>query len=75
LTLFVRRQDEHPACYKLIGGGAGLVVCLELDADLQMAQMMTVPLSKIFSKIHIGFTFLVLAHPGSPGQKAVVRVG
>ena len=24
-----------------------------------------------FSKIQIGFTFLVLAHPGSPGQRAV----
>jgi len=27
-----------------------------------------------FSKIQIGFTFLVLAHPGSPGQRAVKRV-
>jgi len=26
------------------------------------------------SKIQIGFTFLVLAHPGSPGQKAVKQV-
>ena len=26
-----------------------------------------------FSKIQIGFTFLVLAHPGSPGQMAVKR--
>jgi len=24
-----------------------------------------------FSKIQIGFAFLVLAHPGSPGQRAV----
>ena len=24
-----------------------------------------------FSKIQIGFTFLVLAHPGSPGKRAV----
>jgi len=27
-----------------------------------------------FSKIQIGFTFLVSAHPGSPGKKAVKRV-
>jgi len=27
-----------------------------------------------FSKIQIGFTFLVLAHPDSPGQRAVKRV-
>ena len=26
-----------------------------------------------FSKIQIGFTFLVPAHPGSPGQRAVKR--
>ena len=27
-----------------------------------------------FSKIQIGFTFLVPAHPGSPGQSGVKRV-
>jgi len=27
-----------------------------------------------FSKIQIGFTFLVPAHPDSPGQRAVKRV-
>ena len=27
-----------------------------------------------FSKIETGFTFLMLAHPGSPGQRAVKRV-
>jgi len=27
-----------------------------------------------FSKIQIGFAFLVPAHPGSPGQRAVKRV-
>ena len=26
-----------------------------------------------FSEIQIGFTFLVLAHPGSPGKRAVKR--
>jgi len=27
-----------------------------------------------FSKIQIGFTFLVPAHPGGPGKRAVKRV-
>ena len=27
-----------------------------------------------FSKVQIGFTFLVLAHPGSPRKRAVKRV-
>ena len=36
---------------------------------------MPLPLAvSCFSKIHIGFTFLVPAHPGSPGQRAVKRV-
>ena len=36
---------------------------------------MPLPLTvSFFGKIQIGFTFLVLAHPGSPGQKAVKRV-
>jgi len=40
-----------------------------------MAQLMPLPLNvSCFSKIQIGFTFLVSAHPGSPGQKAVKRV-
>ena len=37
--------------------------------------METLPLTVCcFSKIQIGFTFLVLAHPGSPRRKAVKRV-
>jgi len=36
---------------------------------------MPLPLTvSCFSKIQIGFTFLVPAHPGSPGQRAVKRV-
>ena len=27
-----------------------------------------------FNKVQIGFTFVVLAHPGSPGKRAVKRV-
>jgi len=40
-----------------------MVICLERDADLHMAQLMTLPLTvSSFSKIQIGFTFLVPAH-------------
>jgi len=36
---------------------------------------MPLPLTvSCFSKIQIGFTFLVLAHPGSPGKRAVKQV-
>jgi len=61
---------------KLEWWGAGMVICLERDADLHMAQLMLLPLTvSCFSKIQIGFTFLVPAHPGSPGKRAVKRVG
>ena len=52
-----------------------MVICLEQDADLHMAQLMPLPLTvSCFSKIQIGFTFLVPAHLGSPGKRAVKRV-
>ena len=52
-----------------------MVICLERRVDLHMAQRMPLPLTvSCFSKIQIGFTFLVPAHPGSPGQRAVKRV-
>jgi len=53
---------------------AGVVICLERDADLHVAQLMPLPLTvSRFSKIQIGLTFLVSAHPGSPGKRAVKR--
>jgi len=53
-----------------------MVICRERGADLHMAQLMPLPLtvSSCFSKIQIGFTFLVPAHLGSPGQRSVKRV-
>ena len=52
-----------------------MVVCLEQGADLHTAQLIPLPLTfSCFSKIQIGFTFLVPAHPGSPGQRAVKRL-
>jgi len=55
--------------------GASVVICLERDADLHIAQLMPLPLTvSSFSKIQIGFTFLVLTHPDSSGQRTVKRV-
>ena len=46
-----------------------MVICLERDADLHMAQLVPLPLIvSCFSKIQIGFTFLVPAYLGSPGK-------
>jgi len=67
LTLLVGRQEGHPGWW-----GAGVVICL--GADLHMAHLMPLPLTvSCFSKIQIGFAFLVPAHPGSLGKRAVKR--
>jgi len=51
-----------------------VVICLERRADLHIAQLMSLPLTvSCFSKIQIGFAFLVPADLG-PGQRAVKRV-
>ena len=71
--LLVERQEGHPAkCKKTEWWGAGMVICLKQGADLHTAQLLPLPLTvSCFSKIEIGFTFLVLAHPGSPGKGSV----
>jgi len=52
-----------------------VVICLERGADLHTAQLVPLPLTvSCSSKIQIGVTFLVPAHPGSPRQRAVKRV-
>ena len=52
-----------------------MVICLERGADLHIAQLMPLPLTvSCFSKIQIGLPFLVQAHLGSPGKRAVKRV-
>jgi len=52
-----------------------VVICLERRADLHMAQLMALPLTvSCFSKIQIGFTFLVPADLGSPEKRVVKRV-
>jgi len=75
LTLLVGRQEGHLACKKTDWWGAGVVICLERGADLHMAPLMPLPLTvTCFNKIQIGFTFLVPAPPGGPGQRAVKQV-
>ena len=75
LTLLVGQQEGHPASEKTEWWGADVIICLERGADLHMAQLMPLPLTvSCFSIIQIDFTFLVPAHPGSPGQRAVERV-
>jgi len=66
LTLLVGRQKGHPACKKL---SSGVLVWLSAWSEvvLHMSRLMPLPLTvSCLSKIQIGFTFLVLAHPGSP---------
>jgi len=46
-----------------------MVICLERGAVLHMAQLMPLPLTvSCFSKIQIGFTFVVPAHLDSLGK-------
>ena len=57
------------------GGVLGVIIYLKQDVDLHMVQLMPLPFTvSCFSKIQIGFIFLVLAHLGSLGQKAVKHV-
>ena len=45
MMLLVGWQEGHLACKKLEWWGAGVVICLEQDADLHMAQVMPLPLT------------------------------
>jgi len=46
-----------------------MLICLERGADLHMAQLMPQLLTvSCFSRVQIGFGFLVTAHLGSPGK-------
>jgi len=69
LTLLVGQQEGHLVCKRTEWWGAGVVICLERGADLHTAQLMPLPLTvSCFSKIQIGFTFLVPDRLGSPGK-------
>jgi len=68
LTLLVGQQEGHPACKKLSGG---VLAWFSVWNKVHMAQLVPLPLTvSCFSKIQIGFTFLVLADLGSPGKRA-----
>jgi len=55
--------------------GVGVVVRLKQGAELHIAQLMPLPLTvSCFRRIQIGFTLLIPAHLGSPGQRAVKQV-
>jgi len=69
LTLLVGWQEGHPACKKQSGGVLVWLSVWSKGADLHTAQLMPLHSVSCFSKIQIGFTFLVPAHPGSPGKK------
>ena len=67
--LLVGWQEGHLACKKTEWWAAGMVICLERGAGLHVSQLMLLPLTvSCFSKILIGFTFLVPAHLGSRGK-------
>jgi len=69
LTLLIGQQKWYLACKKLSGG---VLAWLSVWSDLHMAQLMPLPLTvSCFSKIQIGFTFLVPAHPASPRKYKV----
>ena len=74
MTLLVGQQEGHPACKKLSGG---VLVWLSVQSEVQTCIWPSgchCHSLSCFSKIQIGFTFLVLAHPGSPGLRAIKRV-
>jgi len=74
LTPLVGWQEGHPACKNLSGGVlAWLSVWSEMQTCIWPSWCHCHSLLLI-SKIQIGFTFLVLAYPGSPGKRAVKQV-
>jgi len=62
VTLLVGRQEGHPACKKTEWWGAGVVIGLNRDADLHMAQLMPLPLT-----ISSFSDWFCLSGTGSPG--------
>ena len=70
LMLLIGWQKGHLACKKTLS--VGVLALLSVWCEVQtciMAQLMPLPLTvSCFSKIHITFTFLVLAHLCSPGK-------
>ena len=74
LTLLVGRHEKHPACKKLSGG---VLTWLSDWSYMHLCRLAYSPADAtathclLLQYIQIGFTFLVPAHPGSPGQRAI----
>ena len=73
LTLLIGRQEGHPACKRtwVVGCWYGYLPGARCRLAYGPADT---TVSSCFSEVQIGFTFLVPAHPGSPGQRALKRV-
>jgi len=72
LTLLVGRQEGHPVCKKLSGGVlAWLSVWCDVHICIWPSWCQCHSLSLASVKSRLVFTFLVPAHLGSPGQRAV----
>jgi len=75
LTLLVGRQEGHPSCKKLSCGVlAWSSVWCEVQTCIWSSGFHCHSLSLASVKSRLVFTFLVPAHPGSLGQRAVERV-
>ena len=62
-------------CLNIIYLSGGVLAWLSLWSEVQTCiRPSWSHCHSCFNKIQIGFTFLVLDHPGSPGQRAVKRV-
>ena len=66
LALLVGRQEGHLAYKKLSGG---VLTWYLSGVRCRLTYGPAGATVSCFSKIHIGYTFLVLAHPGSPSKK------
>jgi len=71
LTLLVGWQEGHLACKKLSGG---VLAWLSVLSEVQTCMPSGCHCHSLSLAFQIGFTFLLPAHPGSPGQRAVKRV-
>jgi len=82
LMLLVGWHEGHPACKKQSGGvlawlsvWSEVQTCIFLLSCPHIAPLMPLPLTvSCFSKIQIGYTFLVPAHLGSSGKRPVKQV-
>jgi len=55
--MLVGRQEGHPACKKTEWWGAGVVISLEQGADLHMAQLISLSLASVKSRLVLPFWY------------------